>query len=310
LDRLAHPASFLQVAGNFGGTRITPENAIESAAQILRERRSSILELPSSEQGINVSRVFRYCQTKGLLLKPVKFLEPANYQQALRIADMDPHIENGRYLSSLDMLIINRNADMEELNGTELTESWIVHEEEHADTDIANVEARVLFEPQDGRFRKVMRASVQFTDIATGYLTLNQSGELQGTYLEEGVAELARGKYVVAVLDRPDGFAQRIRANKSRLIDKYTYLVRKPSGVEINFPPGATAAITLERLMQIDPGLADLLKEGHQTADGLAELKKRLNRVRPELYNIMQSIDVDSATGKLEAVNLFQSFKL
>jgi hypothetical protein len=299
-------SDYFRTALGAGGSEGVDTDKVDELAEQAAQQREAILALPSWEEGLNMERVDAFCEREGIPPKPLRVLAPEDYQVALRIAGggVGSHDETeGRFLSALDVVVVQRDPEAEALNGSGYTESLVVHERKHAATKLLALTPQTIVER-----RGTLRRRSEVTRLVgkrVGFETTSDSGNEQGKALEEGSAEMARGKYIVEELGMPDGFVDKEPGQTSNPLHKYLSYVRQSSGkVAIAHPKGAIPAVLLEALCRRDPELPAVLKQGHESFGGLTALAQRLDDIHPKLYQKIMNVDLSASGGQKQVLGL------
>lgn len=251
-------------------------------------KRAEILALPSNESGIDRARIDAYCDGVGIPHTALTFLSPAEFVQARTLAGTrEAGDAYGEYAGLPDVAMVERNAELEELNGPELIESFAIHERAHGG---AKPKLGKPHSPWANLMRLAIRGQVLPDPVRMGFHRINRYGGSLGLFLEEGYAEYERGQYVVDVLNRPDGFAPPLQG-AFEAFNKYRFLVHAESGEEIAaMPPGADGAVVIEELVRLDPEILPLIRDCRGNYARISELSARLDGIRPGLYAQLSDI--------------------
>jgi hypothetical protein len=144
----------------------------------------------------------------------------------------------------------------------------------------------------------------------------------EGSGIEEAQAEFERGKYVVEVLNRPQGFTDDgIVPGKPSPLDKYSFKMQKPDGTVVNKSTQyAVEAVILELMVDCEPKLLDALRASKHSVEGLRERARIMNSILPGAYQRMRKVDVQSddpiaqkqraATSRQLLVEVLEAIKL
>lgn len=263
------------------GVRFIPRVTIQPTTpetNIIISRRYLMNALLDTAEGVDTKRAETFFIRQGLRITPYRFVEETD-------ADIDivtKHFDEindlaGAYKPSLDIALVRRHAKIEAVNGPMYIESVLVHELAHGTNNHHHLVYRRLptqrtFDTQHGR---------------GGHRVYDCHNNSRGRFLEEAYAERMRGLYVTDVLKRPRGFAGSdiegtyVTEKGSRVDLRYT--VRR-----INGQPGIVresfAGQTLDHLCQIDPQLDADLRLARTSAEGLRNVAKRIDAIKPGLY--------------------------
>jgi len=282
--------------------KVERSNEMPEEWQILREK---ILEnFESKTDGLDIGRVKDFMKEQNLPIKDFIFLDNENKKEVSdfliktipkfgeKLADFLRKEDTGAfYVPCLDIIFAKRNSVLEEINGTETTEGELIHELGHAgnDYDIFNQKNSGI---SRGR---------------TGFLVRNCSDQkYRGKFLEEGFADLLRGKYMEQNLALP--VKEKIEERVRTFLDKAKKTIRVPSSHTEHFDVGikyatlsengsiylsssAIAATALEMLIAHRPQLEEILCRARNDLDYLREIPKILNEIKPGLYEEIQKCD-------------------
>jgi hypothetical protein len=296
----------LDVKGDLSKVKFSGAEARTTITERLQSDREKLLQLPSHEEGMDMARIHTYRERIGLPQKPIRVLSPEDYAKALEITEKEEGTESGKYLPQQDVIIVKRDPESETINGgPEVTESLVVHEIAHSGNERSVI---VTVKPT----RRLIRKNKTYITSDTGRsgFMATKNGEPSGYLLEEGYAELERGKYVVEELGKPEGFAGRFVQDTPTPFDKYTYNNKDDEGkVTSSIPNGAPAAAMFELIAEYDPEFLSALREGRRSVQGLREVARRLNAISPTLYMELRRIDIREQEGRIEAINMNKKVK-
>lgn len=276
-----------------------PEEQVSSWRKDWHNKREAIGNLPSSEKGLDLDRVYGHLRQVGLSTKPIKFLDPENFRLAEEIApgqsgsSVDSY---GRYIPLLGLILVKRDPEMEELNTPEFTERVAVHEAAHG-TNYNNVVNYNVSAQRRGLWRNRIAWS---GESRHGFVSDTKPGKIRGVFLEEAYADLEAGIYVKEVLGRPAGFGGREESPSSK------YSSRVPTG-EVDFGYGFQSLI-LEMLTDYDPAGLHLLRQSRHSDQGYQAFVDYINNF-PGLFQELQDFDMDDkdAEGYVQRnVDLYQ----
>ncbi len=270
----------------------------------MNSRREAILALPTQTDGINMQRLNGRLHSIGAPHKSILMLSPANFVQAHSLATEGSYEErDGAYLPFQDLTIVQRDPEMEALNGSEFIESVGYHEGVHGWT-IPEVTVSAT-ESKKGVLRRTLSVRVVPGLRRSGYIRWGEGETTKGLLIEEAHAEYERGLYVVNDLGRPDGFAGKVQHGPLALINKYMFLERTEEGEsQPGMMEGATGAVMLELLIARDPEILQLLRGGRTSPTDEQQLKAHINAVVPGLYDRMDEVDIQDSEGQRAAARL------
>jgi|GEM_PF-3073169 len=285
-----------------------PLNRDEVVARLRDEwrlRQEAILSLPSDETGLQLDRVYAFWQRVGTSRRAIRFLQPPDFRGVQMMVDASEKA-GGAFLLEEDMIIMQRGNAHEQLNGPELTESFVVHEETHAEATLLKLLGVASYNAYSTPEEEMI--DVWAEHERAGFIVRSPDGTLQGVLPEEGLGELIRGIYVVEQLDRPEGFAGRLHPDKPGLADKYGYWTRSSESEEPHkaFAQGLIGALIFDHLIGKDPNLFPALLGARHTYEALEEMEGRLNTLVPSLYQDMMAVDMTTKRGQQTAPQLFK----
>lgn len=254
----------------------------------MRER---LLQLPSHEEGLHMERVRAYGKHIGAPLTSIRCLTRSEYKKVLGKPQRDEENSLAFYYHTLDTIVAKRDHRLELCNGSDLTESFLVHELAHSTSRYYSYRADVDIRE---RLLKSTILERSFSALRIGFLLLGSEENDTGSFLEEGYAELERGLYVSEVLGKPKGFGgERLKATAPlyELLRKYVYSTRIGGKEELCLLGGAYPAVALELLVQKVPKLFEALRHARHSAEGLRDVAWYIDSVCPGLYQEMRQIE-------------------
>ena len=84
--------------GELSKVGYTKDEARSAVAEGLHSQREGVLQLPSQEDGINMTRVHAYRERIGIPRKELRILSPDDYAKALEVVGLKRGTEGGKYL--------------------------------------------------------------------------------------------------------------------------------------------------------------------------------------------------------------------
>lgn len=263
----------------------------------IEHRRASILEMPNNTDGLDLARVDIQRESAGAPAKEMRFLSPTEFERALVIAGSvtgrGRDDSNGRYLEQLDIVLVKRDPELDDLNGPGFTESIAVHElVGHASATDSRIQLEVKRKGGLGR-----RTVIHGHKLQTGFLVHNPEDptQVQGISLEEGFAEYERGQFVLG-LGRKGGFVTSDGEDFARtdvilpMPGHYWWLVRDESGEpRPTYAPGVFTASILEILIEKNPAILGALRDSRRSGDH-DEVRNRMNAIIPGIYERIVAI--------------------
>ncbi|HEY4963336.1 MAG TPA: hypothetical protein VIH90_01430 [Candidatus Saccharimonadales bacterium] len=283
-------ASYIRVEDNgpIYGDRLSPGEpediaSIEAQNELFRSRMYS--ELDHDESGIDAERVQSFLEEYGLRLHP--FIAVATDQVPVleKIVGKQTSDEGktiGAHYPSSDVTYVIRNKDLEEGNGSGITEAILVHEESHANRRRPTI---IYMRDQD---------TIDSYSIRSGFNVDDGFNERLGSYFEEGFAELLAHRYVTEALSKPNGFsdwggAQTVRVGEEEIKIPRSYWF--PTSRHNRFggaPTPAFAAYGMELLIAKDPAIFQAMLEARHSTDGLREFAQRVDSLDPGIYRLLR----------------------
>lgn len=306
----------------------TPDIKIGTVERVLRFERvkSEVISAFQKEKivGLDLNRAEDFIRSNGMEVKPYIIIGREDQDLLNRISGSSGLFRNvnfkegvggGIYIPEIDMVVVIRDPEKERLNGVIYTESILVHELAHASSMY-----RGFIKP----FGKDVDA---YMTPRSGYCLPNSNSEW-GWFLEEGFAELLRGKYKSKYMNRLDKNKLERSFNYGELDwddtlqtpDEDNIILPSPlkyADLRSNGVPGnkssSYAAFALELILKRDPEIFPLLCEARKSLPSLRKLAKRLNKVSDGLYLYIQKgpYNMESFRSKLLYVinNISGGFK-
>lgn len=269
-----------------GGRLVNAAPDIQAEEHVTRERGALgglVLSLPDATEGLDLDRVDEYAQKAGLSDKPTKYLSENDYVMATARVETSGHSE-GVYVHLVGALLIKRNVALELLNGLGITESFAIHERAHATHITTPFE---IVHAQRGRL--FWKRHTTMADTTRSGFRFNQRNGGRGIFLEEGYAELERGRYVARqglVNDFTAGAVNYDEARSSAIPMRYFYKQTERGGEpSLTIAPGALAATVLDSFVNDSPKNLQIMRSARQNAAGLSHFIRSLNAFMPGLYS-------------------------
>ncbi|MFF4875469.1 hypothetical protein [Micromonospora sp. NPDC000668] len=266
------------------GVRLIPSIKVRSTAPEagLHAHQQYLLDaLANSVGGINIRRVESFFLSRGLRIAPYKLLNEADTRLAEKMGELDGL--NGSYKASHDVALVPRHAGLEAINGSELTESILVHELAHGINEYHDL---VYLQDEVGGEQSIQHGR-------SGHRVYDCHGEARGRLIEEARAERERGKFVEQVLGLSHGFAHRVLKTKfflegAAVVDAKYSICRTdgtPHVISEAFPAQA-----FDLLCQVDPAIDNSLTLSPRSVGGLRNLARRLEQIQPGLYAYLRDM--------------------
>ncbi len=268
----------------FSPVEMPDEKETELIAFLGEAQRKLIEQFPSDEEGLNLDRVNSFMDSLGLRIAPAVQLwserSPALFEAISEATGLEESREqSGVYYAELDTAFVFRDRELEARNGSEFTESLLVHELAHGSS-------------QHDSLRGVVRGS----SISAVTPRLGQSVQpidegRKGVFIEEGFAEYVRGRYVTEVLGRTHGFADMPNEVSIATNPRDNFQVSVPSKYLHKTADGSPNVVTasyagaaMDSLISRDPLLLPALVRARHDVDGLKEVAARIDAIDPGLY--------------------------
>ncbi|MBL8030268.1 MAG: hypothetical protein JNN11_03400 [Candidatus Doudnabacteria bacterium] len=280
-----------------------PEHKARLETQIEKWKhfRNLVLEaVPSREKGVNLKRANNFLNKMRVPVKDHIFTDRMGLETFTDLSkkhNVYKHLENkswlGGYFAELDLVIVNRSLCYEYYNGPEVSEGIYVHEQAHALTSYKNC--------------IISKEGLEVARV--GFAVGQETSEL-GMFLEEGWADMLRGKYMekymtgkmkTMLYDTPD------RAQKNtvpKVTKKYTKIqgvIPSPSPIKtyelptkyfylvnsrglIDHTTSALPGYSLELLCKKAPDLFETLHKARTDVSALRQVPQILDDLSPKLY--------------------------
>ena len=259
-------------------------------------------EFPKDKiEGLNTQRVEDYIQQEGLTVKPYIIFKREDLPKVKKIVggtnllrSVFNNNECGVYIPEIDMVLVARDKDFEDINGPIYTEGLLIHELAHASSMFQGY----VTENHQGFYTP--RVGFGLPQNKTNY----------GWVLEEGWADMLRGEYVNKNASVTEKYAieDSLRYGPINLNDtiqinspvgilpipaKYTYV--KPDGAP-TCKSSSYAGYALELLCRQNPLLKISLGEGRKSLEGLKKVSNEIDKISPGLYLKLQKSDYSDAS--------------
>lgn len=268
------------------GKPLSPD---ESAEAKLSADRAALIEdleaLPEDREGLNINRVESFIRGLGLEIKPMLVLnkEHLGELQAVYVKNGEKSLakciaavkdgkidRRGQYEALSDRVLIIRDPQLEAENGAEYTEAIIVHELAHASNS---------YFTERYTKRGLLRKKVNSRPARVG-LRLASDSRDKG-FLEEGWACLIQMKYAREVLGARGGFGDGKPLFWGEDLPPEYYYTKNGKRWEI---PYAHLAYAMQLLTEREPRLFDAMKRARTDTEGLRDVAKLIEGIRPGLY--------------------------
>ena len=267
------------------------------------DKRQMILDEYDTEkrrEGINVKRVLEFLRNNRININPkIIFLKPEEAGEFDSKVDIDrePLENGGSFYPHVNLVVVLRNKEMERYNGLEYTEGILVHELVHYATKFK-------------RFKQTRReGGGSVVDVPRlGLSTSTQTKIEWGHFLEEGLCDMFRGRYIeknitpifLESIEHGTGYKKcdcndTVPAGRVGLEMKVPLPVKYLYNNENDVTTGSKAAFAgfgVELLVKKFPELLPLLQEARQTKEGLKVLGHFFTKItppnQPNLYFTLQ----------------------
>ncbi len=265
-------------------------------AQTERQR-LDILGLPNDISGLDLARIDAFRTQMGALKKTVCFLSEEDFARMTQEIGCSNNEPYGVYYSVLGIALVQRNRELEVLNGSEITESLAIHEIAHSSHFESPI--KLVRKTSGGLLRK--KSEFMMTTAQNGFWTNSSSDrdDISGKYFEEGYAEYERGLYVEQndLIDAfTTGAVNYQMAKECRIPMKYFHKQNNEGRPSLTLSPGAVIASIMDVLITRDASLQTTMRQARQSPDGLGLFKDHLNDLMPGLFDKLQHADDLAAT--------------
>ncbi|MCK9352087.1 MAG: hypothetical protein WCT49_04170 [Candidatus Paceibacterota bacterium] len=266
--------------------------------------RARILEyFENKTDGLDIERVNEFVTSEGLSSTDILFIDFEDIRRLSEIlrpyglADQFSRSTSGVRIPELNLAIVARNPDKEQLNGQIYTEGVAVHESAHGSHKGSFVEYGC--ETYVPRLGFALQRSLD-----------DRSVPYSGIFLEEGFAEIMKGEYLekymsgkekdrlLEVLGLPEKtplsreVTVSFQSKSGEVVEtvmpiKYLY-IKSENGVDCS--ASAPAASALEIAWKKYPELRTAMIESRGDESKLKEIPKIFERISPGLYSKLQKI--------------------
>lgn len=250
--------------------------------QIEQWRTSILSEVESDESGLDIARVNSFLSKKGMLPKPFVIIDPSELDHFKQVigAPANSILPVAAYTPQFDFVFVLRDPDLEDLNGPEITESRLVHEQAHANN---NFRTKAFWKYSDGR--------VKHEEVRTGFSILGDNWT-EGSFYEEGFAELMSHKYITEELGLKGGLydwpgSARLIVGDPNYRYPGSYLYNGGMTMPIH------AAYGVELLIAKDPTILDAMHEARKTTEGLRMFANKVEALSTGLYTKLRKVAYD-----------------
>jgi hypothetical protein len=305
------------------------EGKREFTARYADERECILDEFENHTEGINIERIASFAEENGLKMVPYRLLykdELPKLQEVLKY--LDSRLSNtGGYLGGTDVVYVVRNRELEEQNGCAFTEGLLIHELVHSNYSYA-ISGKQTAQVRRGGIK--IGPFHLFSNIdevllhvphrmgSTGIFSRNalpneidppEQSVYSGAYIEEGLAELVRCRYMQKFMDEkqkialasiegilPEDVAHSIvntKFSKNVTIGVPLPLMLANQPGENKIIGSAPACAGLMNLCENIPELEDALWKARAQPEALREIPKIVNGFHPGLYAKLMKVPYD-----------------
>lgn len=284
--------------------KLDPKTTAESEQAVLNFQESfaaSLQELPNHTENLNLERINGFLQGHGIEPTPFHVIEEDElpvlgdlYKQTLTDSglgglydpsDFDPkkNTKKGWHDALTGQTFVVRNHMREIENGPEFTESIIVHEQFHAASEHDDM---VIAHDENGQVIHAAKTRVGLM-LPDKNLTFGKGRKAPNYFLEEAAASYFEGQYkkefkpsvLKRLLDKEDRFGmpyEYANFNGGEVVDQNGY---------------GTAGYALDLMIEAKPELLDAVVESRKSAQGLRDVARIINDIKPGLYSALSRID-------------------
>lgn len=283
---------------------LNPDVAAKSEKAFLNFRsefNSAVDQLPSHTENLNVGRVNDFVREQGI--EPSKFVVIDReelprlgelYKEHLAkngmaglfdASEFDPKkaTKQGWHDAMSGLTVVIRPYMKEIENGTVFTESIAVHELFHAASDQGDV---VIAYDDNGGVTHAGNARTGLSIVGKN-IPYSKARKDTNYFLEEAGASYFEGQYkkefASTRLKRPP--------EPGREIDLPYEYTRLDGGVVVAQNAYGTAGYALDLMIQEKPELLDAVVESRKSAQGLRDVARIINEIKPGLYSALSRID-------------------
>lgn len=237
--------------------------------------RNVVMAFESDEAGLDIQRVRSFMARYGAPVKAFRVLDPDQYEAAhlaAHIPARDYERSIGHYLTEQDVALIERDEGAEAKFGVLDTEARVVHELAHAwaDATLDNLSS--------------------LPDLTGGFVKSTNGHNA----LEEGWARYMAARYrqeFAAVTGASPAYS-----NHGDRMAKFRRIPVHDENKPQRESPSMYAASIIDRIVEKDPGFFQLMCEARTDAGKREQMRERMNRVKPGLYEELSSLDPDART--------------
>lgn len=251
------------------------------------------LHAPEQEEGLNTQRVASFLQGMGFTMKPYIILDTERIEESIAFLQSNKLLEplvlpripsfftipsvEGFYSAIVDLIFLKRNKKLETGQSSVTRESFLVHEQIHAN----HLAAYGADNPHNQE---------SYVNFRSGWITRESN-----SFLEEGYAYMLDVEYRKRFLPSEEKVKLSLGTGD---IDSLTYtdtdidnliptrylFVANDTIVSTIDPVYSIAGFSLELLVKMNPFLYPALQEARKSVGGLQTCIQVFNRIHPGLY--------------------------
>ncbi len=288
-------------------TEPSGQEKLKKEVEKWKAMRELILEkIPSVEDGLNLKGAKKFLQGLNIPIKDHIFTDQKGLESFNTLSSkhkFHPYLIGkfwlGAYFEELSMVIINRSRCHEDTDGPEVSEGIYIHEQAHS----LNGYKHCVVEDK----------KVELSRIG---LAVGPYQEERGIFLEEGLVDMIRAKYIeknsspklkTAAFSHSE---KERRDPNSKLLYTYTpdknsrgphkstftfpmpikYLYRASRYGRLDYIPSALAGFGMELLCKKSPELFETLLRARTNVEALRQVPQILNSLSPNLYPRLRSL--------------------
>lgn len=246
-------------------------------------------------EGLNLARAEVFITDQGLTLKQYILVKKDDLGKVFQINESSNLIKSGFgtksqmgvYIPEIDLVVVYRDDEMEEINGKIFSEGLLVHELSHASSG----------------YQTLITDDLSANSARVGFC-LPQVSDKWGWYLEEGWAEMQRADYVSEFSTQLERQTLTDALSFGNISHERLIPIKSTSGVYLPIPvkylylqnrespttfSGSLAGYSLELLCTKIPKLRETLLKARNSIVDLRNLARLLDSFSPKLYKRLQS---------------------
>ncbi len=263
-------------------------------------KREILKNIPSTTEGLNLKQVENFVRSFGLPIRDYVIFNDDNMKYSKAIVeifeklnlDWDKETYSTEWVAmcdnELDLILVKRFSEDENLNGSNVTEALLVHELAHGSS---------------GFSRCIITSDSKIVMPRVGFKVSSSLSDKQGAFLEEGFADLLAGKYnqtytSSTIKEKFSGLFPRkymgynLTEIYSSTSDGKIVLLPFPShqailtdnNSDFAYRESALAAFGLELLCDKNPKLFQMLLKARTDIKYLRYIAQAIDQISPGLY--------------------------